>query len=97
MVAAIGAIDRSRSLAADASNHTTCTFHDDGSYIVTGRIFDKDDGYVDYSTTVHVRNVAPTPGIEKAQRGVGQRAAMPGKMATSYQLPATSYQLPAES
>ena len=46
--------------AADASNHTTCTFHDDGSYTVAGRIFDKDDGYVEYSTTVHVRNVAPT-------------------------------------
>ena len=46
--------------AADASNHTTCTFHDDGSYTVTGRIFDKDDGYIEYSTTVHVRNVAPT-------------------------------------
>ena len=46
--------------AADASNHTTCTFHDDGSYTVAGRIFDKDDGYVEYTTTVHVRNVAPT-------------------------------------
>ena len=46
--------------AADPSNQTTCTFHDDGSYVVSGRIFDKDDDYTDYSTTVHVRNVAPT-------------------------------------
>jgi hypothetical protein len=46
--------------AADASNSATCTFHDDGSYPVTGRIFDKEDGFTDYSTSVHVNNGAPT-------------------------------------
>lgn len=46
--------------SADPSNTATCTFHDDGSYPVTGRIFDKDDGYTEYTTTVHVNNVAPT-------------------------------------
>jgi hypothetical protein len=46
--------------AADPSNSTSCMFHDDGAYPVTARIFDKDDGYTDYSTTVHVNNVAPT-------------------------------------
>src|SRR4051794_5160491 len=46
--------------AADPSNSATCTFHDDGSHPVTGRIFDKDDGYTEYTTTVHVNNVAPT-------------------------------------
>jgi hypothetical protein len=46
--------------AADPSATTNCTFHDDGVHTVTGRIFDKDDGYTEYSTNVHVNNVAPT-------------------------------------
>jgi hypothetical protein len=45
---------------AGTSNSTTCTFDDNGSYLVTGRIFDKDDGYSEYTTTVQVGNVAPT-------------------------------------
>jgi PKD domain len=36
------------------------TFADNGDYTVYGRIFDKDGGYSDYQTTVHVNNVAPT-------------------------------------
>lgn len=36
------------------------TFDDNGSYTVYGRIFDKDGGYTDYSTTVIVNNVPPT-------------------------------------
>jgi hypothetical protein len=46
--------------AAGTSSSTTCTFDDNGSYLVTGRIFDKDDGYTEYTTTVQVGNVAPT-------------------------------------
>jgi len=46
--------------AADPSNSATCTFRDDGSFPVAGRIFDKDDGYTEYTTTVDVHNVAPT-------------------------------------
>ena len=45
--------------AADAPDNTTCTFNDNGSFTVFGRIFDKDDGYTQYSTVVTVDNVAP--------------------------------------
>jgi hypothetical protein len=37
-----------------------CTFGDNGDYVVTGRIIDRNDGGTTYETTVHVRNVAPT-------------------------------------
>jgi hypothetical protein len=36
------------------------SFNDNGSYTVYGRIFDKDGGANDYTTTVTVSNVAPT-------------------------------------
>jgi hypothetical protein len=36
-----------------------CTFADDGSPSVKGRIFDKDGGSTDYATTVQVNNVKP--------------------------------------
>jgi hypothetical protein len=39
---------------------TPCTFGEDGTYPVSGRIFDKDGGYTDYTSDVVVRNVAPT-------------------------------------
>ena len=42
--------------AAGSSPSTTCTFADNGSYTVSGRIFDKDDGYTTYTTTVVVNN-----------------------------------------
>jgi hypothetical protein len=45
--------------AASANSETTCTFDDEGSYNVAGRIFDKDDGFNDYSTTVFVTNADP--------------------------------------
>ncbi|TME12563.1 MAG: hypothetical protein E6I65_03160, partial [Chloroflexi bacterium] len=47
--------------AAGAPVSTTCAF-DDGpaSPVVKGRIFDKDNGFSGYSTTVTVNNVAPT-------------------------------------
>ena len=35
-------------------------FNDNGPYTVFARVFDKDDGYRDYSATVIVNNVAPT-------------------------------------
>jgi len=35
------------------------SFNDNGSYTVYGRIFDKDGGYSQYSTTIVVNNVAP--------------------------------------
>ena len=45
---------------AGTDDSIVCPFADDGSYKVSARIFDKDDGYTDYDTTVVVRNVAPT-------------------------------------
>ena len=46
--------------SAGTTSSTTCPFADNGSYPVKGRIFDKDNGYTDYSATVVVNNVAPT-------------------------------------
>jgi hypothetical protein len=46
--------------AAGTSASTSCGFNDNGSYSVLGRIFDKDNGHSDYSTTVVVKNVAPS-------------------------------------
>ncbi len=45
--------------AADSADSTTCTFDDNGTFTVYGRIFDKDDGYTQYTTDVTVDNVAP--------------------------------------
>jgi hypothetical protein len=42
---------------------TTCSFDDDGEITVAARIFDKDDGFSDYSTVVTVGNVAPTASL----------------------------------
>jgi hypothetical protein len=47
--------------SSGTSSSTSCTFNDNGSYDVKGRIIDKDDGYTEYTTTVTVNNVAPTP------------------------------------
>jgi len=68
--------------AADPSNNTNCTFHDDGAFPVTGRIFDKDDGYTEYTTTVHVNNVAPTiTGVTSS--GTTGAACLGGNSATT--------------
>ncbi len=52
---------------ATSSSSALCTY-DDGpaNNTVAGRIFDKDGGYTDYTTTVHVNNVAPSPAINGA-------------------------------
>jgi hypothetical protein len=39
-----------------------CSFADNGSYTVLGRIIDKDGGYTDYQTDVVVNNVSPVVG-----------------------------------
>jgi Big-like domain-containing protein/HYDIN/CFA65/VesB family protein len=46
--------------AASTSATSSCTYGDNGSETVYGRIFDKDNGYTTYSTTVAVTNVNPT-------------------------------------
>ena len=38
---------------------TNCTFNDNGTFIVRGRIIDKDGGFTEHTTTVTVNNVAP--------------------------------------
>ena len=45
--------------AVDGSSKAM-TFDDNGSYVVWGRVIDKDGAYTDYSTTVTVLDVAPT-------------------------------------
>ena len=47
---------------ADAGTEPAASFSfdDNGSYIVYGRIFDKDDAFRDYSATIVVSNVAPS-------------------------------------
>ena len=43
------------------SPSVTCTFDDGPStHVVSARILDKDGGYTDYTTSIDVRNVAPT-------------------------------------
>lgn len=46
--------------SGDLSPSTSCSFDDNGAYVVTARIIDQDGGYTDYSTTVTVNDVAPT-------------------------------------
>src|SRR5262249_8921837 len=51
------------------------TFNDNGSYTVYGRIFDKDGGFTDSTTTVTVTNVAPTATLSNnGSVGVGSPA-----------------------
>jgi hypothetical protein len=47
---------------AGTANSTTCAFGDNGSFVVAGRIFDKDDGFSTYLATVAVTNVPPRVG-----------------------------------
>ena len=44
---------------AELSDSDVFTFCDNGSFTVYGRVFDKDDGFSDYSIIVTVDNVAP--------------------------------------
>jgi hypothetical protein len=47
---------------AGTATSTSCSYADNGTFTVAGRIFDKDDGYRDYTTQVTVNNVPPTVG-----------------------------------
>jgi hypothetical protein len=49
--------------AAGSSASASCLFQDNGSFIVAGRIFDKDNGYSTYLQTVQVNNVPPAVSI----------------------------------
>ena len=49
--------------SSGTSASTSCTFDDNGTFTVKGRIIDKDDGFTEYTTQVSVLNVAPTATI----------------------------------
>jgi hypothetical protein len=46
-----------------ATGSTNCTFGDNGTFTVVARIFDKDNGFTQYSTQVTVNNVGPTATV----------------------------------
>jgi len=46
-----------------ASPTASHTFGDNGTYLVRGRVSDKDGGYTDYATEVEVTNVNPTASL----------------------------------
>jgi len=48
--------------AAGTSNSAVCSFKDDGSYPVKGRVLDKDNGLTTYSGAVTVNNLPPVLG-----------------------------------
>src|SRR5262249_23125414 len=52
--------------AAGTAAAAQFTYAANGMYTVYGRIFDKDDGFTDYMTTVTVNNVAPTATFANA-------------------------------
>ncbi len=57
------------------SASTACTFADNGTFLVRARIIDKDDGFTEYTTSVVVKNVAPTltsPGDQTGNESVDQ-------------------------
>src|SRR5207247_677431 len=54
------------------SASTACTFYDNGTYTVSGKIMDKDGGSNEYTTLVSVNNVAPSvtaPANQSANEG----------------------------
>src|SRR5262249_29723382 len=55
--------------AAGAAASASFTFNDNGSYTVYGRIFDQDNGFTDYSTTVTVNDVPPITGVSGPATG----------------------------
>src|SRR2546427_10983585 len=48
---------------AVTSASTSCTFDDNGSYTVSGRILDKDGGVSDYTINGTVNNVGPPAAL----------------------------------
>ena len=57
-----GSLSAATYASSGTSDSTSCAFADNGSYTVSGKIMDKDDGSNEYTTTVTVNNVAPTLG-----------------------------------
>jgi hypothetical protein len=60
--------------AAGTTNSATCSFADNGTFTVKGRVYDKDGGGTTYSATVVVNNVPPTVSIESLNNKVDCRS-----------------------
>ena len=58
-----GALATTYAGAGTAATSAGFVFADSGTYTLFGRVFDQDDGYTEYTTTVVVNNVAPTPAV----------------------------------
>ena len=54
---------------SSSSPSTTCSFPDNGTRTVRGRIIDKDGGFTDYSTVVTVNDVPPVVSAPSPQTG----------------------------
>ena len=65
---------------------TSCTFGDNGTYTVKGRIIDKDGGFTQYTTNVTVNNVAPSVPTLVAPAEVSKRMT-PHRRSTGATLP----------
>jgi len=61
-----GSLAASTYTGSGTANLTSCSFADNGSYTVSGKIMDKDGGSNEYTTAVTVNNVAPTIAISGA-------------------------------
>lgn len=48
--------------ASSVSPSVSCTFPDNGTYTVRGRVIDRDNGFTEYTSTLTVANVPPTAG-----------------------------------
>ena len=55
---------------ASSGNSQSYAFGESGAYTIYARIFDKDGGKSDYSTTVTVNNVAPTATARSTVVGI---------------------------
>jgi hypothetical protein len=56
--------------SAGSASSVSFTFTDNGSYTVFGRVFDKDNGFTDYTTVVTVNNLSPAVGVSGPATGV---------------------------
>ena len=61
-----GDLSGSTYAGSGTSTSTTCSFGDNGSFPVKGRILDKDNGFSEYTTSVTVNNVEPTTTVSGA-------------------------------
>eukprot|EP00457_Paulinella_chromatophora_P000197 gb/GEZN01000197.1/.p1 GENE.gb/GEZN01000197.1/~~gb/GEZN01000197.1/.p1 ORF type:complete len:1504 (-),score=136.48 gb/GEZN01000197.1/:450-4961(-) len=56
--------------APSVSSMISCTFPDNGTYFVKGKVIDKDNGFSEYTSSVTVENVAPTLEVTRTDLSV---------------------------